>query len=53
MQLSRSVAIFDEYACSYYIYGYSYKGMLTKSIPLAACAWLNRAIAYDIAIRKN
>ena len=35
------------------IYGYSYKEMLSKSIPLATCTWCNRVVAYDIDIRKT
>ena len=35
------------------IYGYSYKGMLSKFIPLAAHTRRNRVVAYVKAIRKN
>ena len=35
------------------IYDYSYKGMLSKSIPLAAHPLRNRVADYDIAIRKT
>ena len=35
------------------ICGYSYKGILSKSIPLAARARRNRVLAYVIAIHKN
>ena len=35
------------------IYGYSYEGMLSKSVPLAAYAGHNRVVVYVIAILKN
>ena len=40
-------------ACMQLLYGYGYKGMLSKSIPLAACAWCNMVVAYIIAMCKN
>ena len=46
------VALSDAHACCS-IYAYSYKGILSKSIPLAACALRNRVVAYVIAIRKT
>ena len=46
------VALSDAHACSS-MYAYSYKGILSKSIPLAACALRNRVVAYVIAIHKN
>ena len=38
-----------------YAYGieHSYKQILSKFIPLTACVWRNRVVAYVIAIRKN
>ena len=51
MQFSTSVAIFDMHACpTIYSCSYSYKRMLSKSIPLAARASCNRVVAYVIAI---
>ena len=47
-----SVAIFNAHACRS-IYDNSYKGMLSKSIALATCAFRNRVVACVIAIRKN
>ena len=52
MQFSTSVAIFEVHAYAT-IYSYSYKGMLSKSIPLAARAWRIRVVAYVIAMHKN
>ena len=53
MQFSRYVAIYLSRIHAATIYSYSYKGMLSKYIPLVARAWCNRVVPYVIAILKN